>query len=199
MIKINLLPLDGKARRRKKAAAPVPMALVLLIVVFLVSSGAALYTYFYLSGKVTKMKKDKAHKDILLKDLNDKLGEVKKLGEKQKKIEDNIKVLGQLTAAQSLPVKVLDDLCKLLPENVWFTKLDITGNLLKIEGKALSNDDVVIFVENLKQSSRFKDTVLRRAVLGSTVEGINSVDFAIDTTINQDEPKTDATQGVGKQ
>ncbi|MEO5356675.1 MAG: PilN domain-containing protein [Nitrospirae bacterium YQR-1] len=193
MIKINLLPLEGKARRRKKAAAPVPATLLFIILVFIISAGAALFMYIHLSGKVTKMKKEKAQKDVLLADLKKKIGDVDKLEQKLKKIEDNKKVIMQLRAAQSVPVKVLDELSKLLPDNVWFNKLNISDNKIAMDGTAFTNDDVVIFVENLKNSKLFKDTTLRRAT-GSSTSDVNVVSYSIELAINTEEPKDGAAK-----
>jgi type IV pilus assembly protein PilN len=54
------------------------------------------------------------------------------------------------------PVKVLDHVSQSLdPLKVWLTKLGIASDVIELEGKALTNDDVVEFVNNLRRTDYF--------------------------------------------
>jgi type IV pilus assembly protein PilN len=54
------------------------------------------------------------------------------------------------------PVKVLDHVSQSLePLKVWLTKLAISSDAVEVEGKALTNDDVVEFVNNLRRTDYF--------------------------------------------
>jgi Tfp pilus assembly protein PilN len=54
------------------------------------------------------------------------------------------------------PVKVLDHVSQSLePLKVWLTRLGVASDTVELEGKALTNDDVVEFVNNLRRTDYF--------------------------------------------
>ena len=69
-------------------------------------------------------------------------------GEKQK-LQDKIKVIETLVAAQSGPVRVLDEVSKALPNEVWLTAFNRTGRRLELSGIAFSPFQVADFMKNL--------------------------------------------------
>ncbi len=43
------------------------------------------------------------------------------------------------------------------PLKVWLVRLSVQGNNVELEGRALSNDDIVEFVNNLRRTDYFAD------------------------------------------
>jgi type IV pilus assembly protein PilN len=68
--------------------------------------------------------------------------------EKQK-LQDKIKVIETLVAAQSGPVRLLDEVSKALPNEVWLTAFHRTGRRLELSGIAFSPFQVADFMKNL--------------------------------------------------
>ena len=56
------------------------------------------------------------------------------------------------------PVKVLDYVSQSVePVKVWLTKLGLNAAVVDVEGRALTNDDVVEFVNNLRRTDHFSN------------------------------------------
>ncbi|WP_420263584.1 PilN domain-containing protein [Candidatus Magnetominusculus dajiuhuensis] len=171
MIKINLLPSDGKAKRRKKPPAAIPILYAVIVLVLVLSLAGAGFGYKILSNKLNMMQKEKAEKTKQLEALKNKTKDVEALEKKIKEIADNKKVIEQLIANQTTPVKVLDEISKLLPDNVWLTKMSINEQGLSLSGTAEKNDDLVIFVNKLKNSKLFNNVYLSKSQSGSISMG----------------------------
>jgi len=53
-------------------------------------------------------------------------------------------------------VKVLDHVSQSIePLKIWLTKLGVSSDMVELEGKALTNDDVVEFANNLRRTGYF--------------------------------------------
>ncbi|HYL80032.1 MAG TPA: PilN domain-containing protein, partial [Candidatus Acidoferrum sp.] len=64
-----------------------------------------------------------------------------------------IKVIGSLVDAQAGPVRLLDEVSRALPNEVWLTTLTRTGKKMEISGIAFSNFSVANFMTNLGKAS----------------------------------------------
>ncbi|MEO5359009.1 MAG: PilN domain-containing protein [Nitrospirota bacterium] len=179
MIKINLLPSDGKAKKRKKPPTAIPFLYLAVVLVLILSLGAAGVFYKMLSNKLDMMQKEKAEKTKQIEALRKKIKEVETLEAKIKSINDNKKVIEQLKNNQSTPVKVLDEISKLLPDNVWLIKMSINEQDLSLSGTAEKNDDVVSFVNNLKSSKLFTNVYLNKSQSGAISMGAGRADLAV--------------------
>ena len=54
----------------------------------------------------------------------------------------------------------MDSISELIPEKMWFNRIKQTGNKIDIEGIALDNETIAIFISSLKQSPHFKGVEL---------------------------------------
>ena len=67
----------------------------------------------------------------------------------KKRLEEKIKVIETLVVAQGGPVRLLDEVSKALPNEVWLTTFNRVGKRLEIGGIAFSNFSVANFMTNL--------------------------------------------------
>ncbi|MBF0320423.1 MAG: PilN domain-containing protein [Nitrospirae bacterium] len=159
MIKINLLPYDGKSKKRKKPPAAIPIAYAAAVLVFVFSLiGAGLY-FKFLSDNVIMKQREKTEKTKALADLKEKTKGVTALEAQIKTINENKAVIEQLRANQSIPVRVLDEICKRLPDRVWLTNVKLPSDsqkygILELTGNVENNFDYVSFFENLRNNSK---------------------------------------------
>jgi type IV pilus assembly protein PilN len=72
-------------------------------------------------------------------------------------LEEKNRIIGQLKKNQSGPVHLLDELSRNLPDRVWLLAMSEQGGKIDLEGRAITNSDIVDFVNNLKRSPFFKD------------------------------------------
>ena len=70
------------------------------------------------------------------------------------------KVLERLDARRSASVMILDDVARALPSDVYLTRLEEDGEMIRLEGKAVSNVTIVKFFESLVKSERLSGLAL---------------------------------------
>ena len=163
MIKINLLPVK---RAGKKAKVPVDTAMFQLVVglgIVLVFVGACGYRWQMLVDEVALKTQIKESKTKELDALKKKVQEVEDYEKNKRLLEDKNRIIEQLRKNQGGPVRLLDYLSQSLdPLKIWLTSVDGDAQVA-INGKALTNDDIVQFIRNLQQSGYFADVMLEES------------------------------------
>jgi type IV pilus assembly protein PilN len=162
MIKVNLLLV-----KKKKKAKPLPTFLLVAIVVAFAAVALVIYLNFSFTGRVNEKKAKVAENARTLDDLEKKIKAVddfEKLNADFKKRKGIIEELGK---NKTLPVKLLDEISRILPDGVWLTQMSITGNSIALTCTGFNNTDVVNFVNNLKGSSLLTDVFLQESVQGN--------------------------------
>lgn len=173
MIKVNLLPV-----KRKKKAKPLPTFLVVTIGISIAAVAVMIYLNFYFKGVVSERKARVAANERTLGELANKIKAVndfEKLNADYKKRKGIIEELGK---NKSLPVKILDEISRLLPDGVWLTSMEIKGSDLTLACTGFNNTDVVNFVNNLKGSAMLTEVFLQESVQAS-VTGFSVYNFKI--------------------
>jgi type IV pilus assembly protein PilN len=87
-------------------------------------------------------------------------------------------IIEELGKNKSLPVKILDEISRLLPDGVWLSQMDVKGSELTLSCTGFNNTDVVNFVNNLKGSPLLTDVYLQESVQAS-VTGFSVYNFKI--------------------
>jgi type IV pilus assembly protein PilN len=105
--------------------------------------------------------------------------QVDKYRAEKKRLEEKIQVIGTLVAAQAGPVRLLDELSKALPNEVWLTAFTRTGKRLEISGVAFSNFNVATLMTNLGKVSEIISNVDLVVSEKSTVEQVPVERFTI--------------------
>lgn len=85
--------------------------------------------------------------------------EVEQYKAKKAELEYKIDVIQDLKANQRGPVQVLDQLSRALPELLWLTKLEMTSNELKIQGRAFNTNAIASLIENLEAVPEFEEPI----------------------------------------
>lgn len=155
MIKINLLPSQKAKKGKKKLEiqSQLILASIVLSVLFLVLG----YIWILLNEKVDGLTADKTKLTTELGVLKAKVKEVENYERDKKAVEEKIQVIEKLRKNQSVPVLLLDQISRSLPEKVWLVSVVEQNGVIDLEGKATTNSEIVDFINNLKKSSLFKD------------------------------------------
>ena len=144
MILINLLPHREAARKRRKEAFQVTMFLAVVVGLLV---AALVYWWFqsrienqqdrnaYLSSQIAVLDKQ-------IKEIAGLEGEINALRERQKAVE-------ALQANRNLPVHLLNELVRQLPEGVYISSIKQTGLQVEMKGVAQSNERVSEVLRNL--------------------------------------------------
>jgi len=156
MIKINLLPREERVRR-----APINTTLILagfgVVVVLL----AMAYGWYWLNGDVQRLETAIRQAQADAKRYDDLAKQVDTFRAEKKRLEEKIKVIETLVAAQGGPVQILDEVSRDLPNEVWLTSLNRSGKKLEISGIAYSNFNVAALMTSLGKAT----TLLRNVDL----------------------------------
>lgn len=166
MIKINLLLAKRKGKKvREGVKFAVPTLLPLWA--FLILLFVAGFVWYRLDSKVSGLKAEKIKKEQALTALKEKVREVESFEKDRRSFEDKIKIIEELKRNQTGPVHLLDELSRNLPDKVWFTSIKESSGKVDLDGKAITNQDIVKFVNNLKESEHFKGVQLIESVKGA--------------------------------
>lgn len=162
MIRINLLPgLKGRKAKPQYDVRAQAMLGVGLIVMTL--AGCWWYSAM-LDEEVEARQTEKIGKTKQVAALNEQVKQVADFEQRKKHLEDKNRIIDQLEKSRVGPVKVLDHVSQSLdPLKLWLVKVGVNGQNIDLEGRALSNDDVVEFVNNLRRTDYFTNIDLQES------------------------------------
>ncbi len=162
VILINLLPHREIARKRRKEAFQITMFAALLAGVLI-----AVLIYSWFQQHIEEQKSRNAYLQSQISVLNQQIkeiegleGEITSLRERQKAVED-------LQSNRNLPVHLLNELVRQLPEGVYITSLKQAGLSIEMKGVAQSNERVSEVLRNLSGNTKwFNKPELKEIVAG---------------------------------
>jgi len=166
MIRINLLPGPRAKAIKQQMDVRAEMAgglglVALTIVVCMFYSGV-------LEREIESIQLDKQGKETQLAVLKEKVKQVEDFENRKKLLEEKNRIIEQLEKSRAGPVRVLDHVSQSLdPLKLWLVRLNVRGNDVELEGRALSNDDVVEFVNNLRRTNFFTNILLQESRAGT--------------------------------
>ncbi|MFQ5580245.1 MAG: PilN domain-containing protein [Nitrospiria bacterium] len=167
MIEINLLtPHRAKKVRRK---VEIQSQLVVVVAVCTITLLICGYVWGKLNDQVDVLKVETEALSAELAQLKMKVKEVKNYERNKKVVQEKIEVIAQLRKNQSIPVHLLDEISKSLPDRAWITRFGESRGSIELDGRAVTNNDIVEFIDNLKGSSFFGDVQIlesRKSVEG---------------------------------
>ncbi|HIJ83405.1 MAG: hypothetical protein HW380_124 [Magnetococcales bacterium] len=182
IVAINLLPYR-QARRAKKAnvilASWAGTAVTMVILLFLIH----LQVTDHLDMLNAQVKKN----DATIAKLDIELGEVKDINELKTLIESKLKIVDDLKKSRNIPVRLIDDIIRAVPDKAWLSSLQLKGENLKLQGMAQSNAVVADLMDNLNASPLIDDVKLAQVTLGDAKASRttkNNKSFALDAKVS---------------
>lgn len=163
MILINLLPHREAARKRRKEAFQITMFMSVIAGILVVG---LIYWWFQIRIQEQQDRNAFLQSEIAvlnqqIKEIEGLEGEITALRERQKAVED-------LQANRNLPVHLLMELVRQLPEGVYITSLKQAGLMVEMKGVAQSNERVSEVLRNLSGGTPwFAKPNLKEIVAGS--------------------------------
>jgi len=134
-----------------------------------------------------QQKLEQVEKDLV------RLQEVRKKAEQFKAqralLEKKIELITNLKKRQTVPVHILDQISKNLPDFLWLDSMASTGGQISISGKATTYNAVSNFYDNLQSCGYFSDVVL-----GKTAEVPEGVSFSLTCRFAPAEPQAAPTE-----
>ncbi len=171
MIRINLISTGPKGRQSKPHYDV--RAQVLLGVGLVVVTLAGCWWYAdALDTEIAERQAEKSDKQKQVALLKEQVKQVADFEARKKQLEDKNRIIDQLEKSRVGPVKVLDHVSQSLdPLKLWLVRVGVNGQDIDLEGRALTNDDVVEFVNNLRRTDYFTNINLQesRAAIESQI------------------------------
>ena len=173
MIKVNLLPV--KKRKKQK---PLPTFMISMLLVTLIAGAILAYLVFFFSGRVSERQATVRDNEAKIAELKQKIKDVEDFEKRNADFQKRKEIIEQLGKNKTLPVKILDEINKLLPPGVWLVSMDVAGDNVNLSCTAFTNTDVVNYVDNLKLSKLFADIYLQESVQAQ-VSGYSLYNFRL--------------------
>lgn len=157
MIRINLAP--SVQRRRAAGGLRLPsINLGALFLVAYVAVGAGLTGWWWsLRGEERHLRAEIDTMNRELTTLRTITGQTPQVKTQVAELRQRLQVIQELTKHQDRPLALLDAFADMVPKDLWISALEEKGTTLTVRGTAFSTTAVADFMQNLRQSGRFKD------------------------------------------
>lgn len=165
-VRLNLLPTEEKKIEKKQILSFVEAGVALLPVVLVLA--------FSITSQMRIKKKIKAVSTELKqikeeeRGLKSKIKELELLEKRKKDIGSKIAIIDGLSKGRYVPVTLLDEINRLVPDGLWLTRLDAVPENegvfdVKVKGATFSMFRVADFLSNLMSSPYISKVELQRA------------------------------------
>ena len=173
MANINLLPWREelrKDRQRRFFSSTIFVVLLTGIGVFLVHN--------HVNGMIEHQQARNALLEEEIKQLDEKIAEIKDLEARRKALEDRMKVIANLQTTRPWIVYLFEQLVQTLPDGTYLTSMNQKANKLDIVGKSESNARVSAYMRNIQDSDWLADPSLD-VIEAKEIQGARISDFRL--------------------
>lgn len=178
MIRINLLSTGPQAKRAKPQYDVRAQALLGIGVLVITVAGCWWYSAA-LDSEIETLQEEKQTKETQIVQLKEQVKQVQDFEQKKQLLEAKNRIIDQLEKSKTGPVKVLDHVSQSIePLKLWLTRLGMAADTIELEGRALTNDDVVEFANNLRRTEYFTGINLQESK-AATENKVNVYQFRL--------------------
>jgi type IV pilus assembly protein PilN len=177
MIRINLIAPERAQKAKPKGPAPTPGAVQSYLLLALFAGGALVVCgglWWFKSAQLKELDTRIAADEKRQRDLQAIKLQVDQFQQKKMILENKVNVIEKLRAAQKVPVHLLDEVSKSLPDYVWLTTMEENAGNLRFVGQSNSLAAVADFISALQRSGWFP-----QVDLVSSQEQNNLVNFNV--------------------
>ena len=164
MILINLLPHREEARKRRKEAFQATM-----FASFLLGLAIAGAIYWWFQIMITDQQNKNAFLQQEIKVLEGQIKEIASIEDEIASLRARQKAVEDLQSDRNLPVHLLSEMVKQLPDGVYVTAIKQAGQTITIQGMAQSNERVSELLRNLSNNTPWLAKPELREITASTV------------------------------
>jgi type IV pilus assembly protein PilN len=148
VILINLLPHREAARKRRKEAFQATM-----FASFLIGLAIAGVIYWWFQMMITAQQERNAFLQSEIKVLEGQIKEIATIEDEIAALRARQKAVEDLQADRNLPVHLLNELVRQIPEGVFVTNIKQTDQVIAMQGSAQSNERVSEMLRNLTDNT----------------------------------------------
>lgn len=152
MAKINLLPWREELRKEKQQEFIGVIAFVVIVTAALV---------WFVTGQVENQYMAQKNRNAFIQKemsvLSEKISEIRALREKREQLLERMELIQNLQGNRPIIVRLFDEIARSIPDDLYFTSLEISGNQVSVKGRAKSNNRVAALMRNFDDSDWFDD------------------------------------------
>ncbi|MBQ0731918.1 MAG: PilN domain-containing protein, partial [Oleispira antarctica] len=148
--KINLLPWREELRKERQQefiSIVVGVAIAAAALVWFVTDG--------IEGQYHAQKHRNAFVQKEMSVLSAQISEIKQLRDKREQLLERMKLIQDLQGNRPIIVRLFDEIARSIPDDLYFTSLDIKGTHVTVKGRAKSNNRVAALMRNFDESDWF--------------------------------------------
>jgi type IV pilus assembly protein PilN len=177
MIRINLLPFRAA---RKKENIKRQISVYILTLLFLVV--LMIFFFLQLNGKVRALRAEKTAINKQLATYAATTQKIKRIKKQIKEISAKLRVIRDLEKKKTGPVFLLDEIATAVPKNrLWLRSLSEKKGFLTLQGTAMDNETIALFMTNLEKAEHITTVDLNDAKLKYLKKyKLSVVDFNLD-------------------
>jgi len=176
MIRINLLPRDERQARRSFALPKMGSLMPVLVLLLVIALFGTISVFQAL--QIGRLNADIARADQESAKLAPQIRTIQELTVKREELQRRLNVIQDLDKTRLQRVMLVDELSRCVPEHLWLTSYEETGNKVLIEGVTFSNLIVADFMTRLEASPLYGTVDLILAEKG-VIDNRNVVKFKV--------------------
>ncbi|MGH7361767.1 MAG: PilN domain-containing protein [Candidatus Methylomirabilales bacterium] len=147
MIKINLLPhVSRKKAAGSRRAQLAGLGSVVVVLVLLYAWWSMVSASNELRGKIEQTQQELRRYEEVAK-------KVAQFEADKKRLQEKITTIDRLIASQTGPVRLMDQLSRQLPSEVWLTSLRETGGRILLQGYAFTDFAIAEYMTRLQRDA----------------------------------------------
>jgi len=189
MIRINLLPREGKAQQRQSSGGmafkvgDIVLPIVIVAAAVLVIAGTAVSQ----RTRAMTLTHNIADIDAESRRLAPQIARVQRLAQERAELDLRLGIINKLQQGRTQSVRLMDELARCVPDHLWLSGASQDGaTSLSVEGVTFSNLVVSDFMSHLERSPMFANVELEFAERGGTPDH-QVVKFRVTCTVTPDE------------
>jgi len=171
VITINLAPPRHQAGLRdfRLQLPSFNLGVLFLVVYIAAASGITIY-WAHLYREEARLNDEIAKATSEMERLKPITTQVTKVKDQLADLQKRVATIEGLTKDQSKPIRIFDAFASVVPNDLWVTKMEERGNILKVTGTAFTAVAVSDLMANLRASGKFKEVeiVVSRQDLGKS-------------------------------
>lgn len=195
MIRINLLPVRA-AKKKESLRFQLTVAGLVTFLVFVVMMAV----YISKRSEASNLDEDLSRGNIELEELKKKIGELDKIKEQKRIVEEKLNVIRSLEAAKTGPVNLFARVGGAIPATAWLSSIKDEGAMVVLKGFAADDEVVADFMRGLQKHKELGSVELE--VAQRTIEketGSDVVGFTIRLEKHVEKPKEKEKPGKKKE
>lgn len=186
MPRINLLPWREELRRQRRTEY-----LSILGACALAAAGVWFAIHMYFNALIEQQQRRNSFLTAEIKLLDKKIAEIKALEKEKENLIARMKAIETLQTSRPIVVHLFDELVSTLPDGVYLTSINQSGENVTVKGVAQSNARVSNYMRNVEASEWERDPKLS-IIQSKSQDGKRTAEFTL--TFKQVKTKAGASE-----